>query len=183
MELVRIVGLTGSLREKSYNKMALKEAMNLLPSEAVLEIIDLSTLPFFNQDMEKEKPLPEVMDFLKNLASADAFLISTPEYNFSIPPVLKNALDWASRVRKGPLSGKPLAIMSVSIGKYGGLRAQYHLRQVCVSLDMRPLNKPEIFITKAADKFDENGNLIDNVAKEGISRLLKNLVNEVINTK
>lgn len=178
---INIVGFTGSLRKNSYNKAALKAAQRLLPENTELNIIDLSDLPFFNEDLE-EKALPtSVTDFKEKLARADAILISTPEYNFSIPPVLKNALDWASRGDALPLYGKPVAIMSASPGMLGGARVQYHLRQVCVQLNLIPLNKPEVFIARANEKFDEDGNLINERTKNSISRLLEALVLEVKN--
>lgn len=177
-KIIRIVGFTGSLRRNSYNKAALRTAQMLLPENAVLDIIDLAEIPFFNEDVEAQGLPAEVSVFKKKLSEADAILISTPEYNFSIPPVLKNALDWASRGDVLPLNGKPLAIMSASPGMLGGARVQYHLRQVCVSVNLMPLNKPEVFIAKANTKFDEEGNLIDERTKKSIERLLKALVQE-----
>ncbi|MFA7672716.1 MAG: NAD(P)H-dependent oxidoreductase [Clostridia bacterium] len=180
-KLIRIVGFTGSLRKNSYNKAALGAAQMLLPENAVLDIIDLSEIPFFNEDIEA-KGLPDpVTEFINKLSKADAILISTPEYNFSIPPVLKNALDWASRGDITPLYGKPLAIMSASPSMFGGARVQYHLRQVCVALNMITLNKPEVFIANAEKKFDEAGNLTDERAKKAIEGLLKALVQKAGN--
>lgn len=175
-KVIRIVGLAGSLKGKSYNKAALRAAKTLLPEKTELEIIDLKDIPFFNEDLEAQG-IPEVVaEFKEKLSKADAILISTPEYNFSIPPVLKNALDWASRGKKLPLYGKPLAIMSASPSMLGGARVQYHLRQVCVSINLLPLNKPEVFIAQAHTKFDEDGNLIDDRTKKSIEKLLVALV-------
>ncbi len=173
---IKIVGFTGSLRRNSYNKAALRAAQKLLPEDAVLDIIDLSDIPFFNEDVEAQGLPDAVAVFKKKLSEADAILISTPEYNFSIPPVLKNALDWASRGDVLPLYGKPLAIMSASPSMLGGARVQYHLRQVCVSLNLIPLNKPEVFIANASTKFDEEGNLTDERTKKAIAGLLEALV-------
>lgn len=103
-------------------------------------------------------------------------LIATPEYNYSIPPVLKNALDWASRENNPVLRGKPVGIMSASPSIFGGARAQYHLRQVCVVLDLLPLNKPEVFIINAHTKFDEKGNLTDDRSRTAIDNLMRELV-------
>lgn len=178
-KVIRIAGFTGSLRRNSYNKAALIAAQRLLPENAVLDIIDLADLPFFNEDVEAQGLPTAVADFMKKLSEADAILISTPEYNFSIPPVLKNALDWASRGDVLPMYGKPLAIMSASTGMLGGARVQYHLRQVCVSLNLIPVNKPEVFIAKANTKFDEDGNLIDERTQKAIKGLLKALVEKV----
>ncbi len=173
---IRIAGFTGSLRCNSYNKAALRAAQTLLPENAVLDIIDLSDIPFLNEDVAAQGLPASVADFEKKLSQADAILISTPEYNFSIPPVLKNALDWVSKGDVLPLYGKPLAIMSASPSMLGGARVQYHLRQVCISLNLIPLNKPEVFIANANTKFDEAGNLVDEKTKEAIEGLLKALV-------
>jgi len=176
---ITIAAFTGSLRRDSYNKAALRAAATLLPENAVLDIIDLADLPFFSEDLEAEGAPASVVEFKRRLGEADAILISTPEYNYSIPPVLKNALDWASRGEELPLSGKPVAIMSASIGMLGGARVQYHLRQVCVALNLQVLNKPEVFIANANTKFDENGNLTDERTKSAIARLVKALVESV----
>jgi len=176
---IKIIGLTGSLRRDSYNKAALKAAQKLIPENVTLEILDLAEIPFFNEDVEAQGLPPAVAEFKSKLAEADALLISTPEYNFSIPPVLKNALDWASRGTELPLYGKPLGIMSASPGMLGGARVQYHLRQVCVSLNLIPLNKPEVFIAGANSKFDGAGNLTDERTQSAISKLLSALVEAV----
>ena len=173
---INIIGFTGSLRLHSYNKAALQAAKKLLPDGATLEIVDISDIQFFNEDVEAEGMPQAVLDFKKKLATADAILISTPEYNYSIPPVLKNALDWVSRGTDLPLSGKPLAIMSASPSIFGGSRVQYHLRQVCVRLNLLPLNQPEVFIMKADTKFDKDGNLINETTRNSISKLLEALV-------
>ncbi|QHI73615.1 NADPH-dependent FMN reductase [Aminipila terrae] len=178
-KVIKIVGFTGSLRRNSYNKAALRAAQMLLPENAVLDILDLAEIPFLNEDLEAQGLPASVADFKKTLSEADAILISTPEYNFSIPPVLKNALDWASRGEPLPLYGKPLAIMSASPSMLGGARVQYHLRQVCVSLNLIPLNKPEVFIANANTKFDEAGNLTDERTRKSIEALLKALVQNV----
>lgn len=176
---IKIVGFTGSLRKRSYNMAALRASKKLLPENTVLDIIDLSDLPFFNEDVEADGLPDSVVEFKNKLGQADAILIASPEYNFSIPPVLKNALDWASREDSLPLYGKPLAIMSASPSMFGGARVQYHLRQVCVQLNLIALNKPEVFIAKANTKFDEQGNLINDRSKESIRNLLEALVKKV----
>ncbi|KLU60974.1 FMN-dependent NADPH-azoreductase [Peptococcaceae bacterium CEB3] len=176
---VKILGFTGSLRRKSYNMAALRAAKDLLPEGASLEIADLAPIPFFNEDVEAVGVPEEVVRFKQKIAAADALLIATPEYNYSIPPVLKNALDWASRGTDLPLYGKHLAILSASTGMFGGARAQYHLRQVCVGLNLLPLNKPEVFIMRANTKFDEVGNLTDEFTRQAISRLLQALVDSL----
>jgi chromate reductase len=175
---INIIGFTGSLRLHSYNKAALHAAKNLLPEGVILEIVDISDIPFFNEDVEAIGMPKAVLDFKKKLATADAILISTPEYNYSIPPVLKNALDWVSRGTDLPLSGKPLAIMSASPSIFGGSRVQYHLRQVCVRLNLLPLNQPEVFIMKADTKFDKDGKLVNETTRNSISKLLEALVDK-----
>ena len=176
---INIVGFTGSLRRGSFNKAALQAAQELLPAGANLEILDVAAIPFFNEDVEKEGVPQVVLDFKAKVAAADAILISTPEYNYSIPPVLKNVLDWGSRGGENCWDGKPLAIMSASPGMFGGARAQYHLRQVCVILNLQPLNRPEVFIMGAHTKFDQDGKLTDEYTRNAIAKLLEALVQKV----
>lgn len=176
---VKILGFSGSLRKKSFNTAALRAAQELVSPDAVLEIADLSQIPFFNEDLEAEGVPQAVAEFKQKIAAADALLLATPEYNYSIPPVMKNALDWASRGADSPLNGKPAAIMSASIGMFGGARAQYHLRQVAVVLNLQLLNKPEVFIMNAYEKFDENGKLTDEYARGAITKLLQALTDKV----
>jgi len=176
---VHIVGLAGSLRRGSFNKAALRAAGELLPAGARLEILELSDIPFFNEDLEKEGMPQAVQDLRARVSAADAILISTPEYNYSLPPVLKNALDWGSRGGLNVWNGKPLAIMSASPGIFGGARAQYHLRQVCVVLNLFPLNRPEVFIGSANTKFDADGTLVDEYTRQAIAKLLQALADMV----
>ncbi|MDP2932019.1 MAG: NAD(P)H-dependent oxidoreductase, partial [Chloroflexota bacterium] len=136
----------------------------------------LEGIPLFNQDLEKSVP-EKVKEFKAQIRSADAILMATPEHNYSIPGVLKNAIDWASRpYGDNSFEGKPVAVMSASTGMLGGARAQYHLRQVFVFLNMHPLNRPEVFVTFANQKFDEKGKLTDEKTKEFIKQLLEALV-------
>jgi len=173
---VNILGFAGSLRKDSYNKALLREAAKLVPSSAKLEIFDLEGIPPFNQDLEQSPP-DKVKEFKAKIRAADAILIATPEYNYSIPGVLKNAIDWASRpYPDNSFADKPVAMMSASTGLLGGARAQYHLRQVFVFLDMHPINKPEVIVTFAPSKFDGKANLTDETAKKLVRELLENLV-------
>jgi len=126
----------------------------------------------FNDDVKVQGFPPEVVEFGMRIAAADALLFVTPEYNYSIPGGLKNAIDWASRLPDQPFNKKPVAIMSASTGMLGGGRAQYHLRQSCVFLNMFPLNKPEVIISRAQEKFDAQGNLTDEPTREQIRKLL-----------
>jgi chromate reductase, NAD(P)H dehydrogenase (quinone) len=173
---VNILGFAGSLRKGSYNRALLQAAVELIPEDAYLETFDLQGFPAFNQDLETS--MPEIVkQFKSKIKAADAILIVTPEHNYSIPGVLKNAIDWASRpYGDNSFEGKPAAIMSASPGMFGGARAQYHLRQSFVFLNMHPLNKPEVFVTFAGQKFDEQGKLIDEKTRELIRTFLKSLV-------
>jgi chromate reductase len=174
---LKFLGFAGSLRVGSYNKALLRAATNLLPQNATLKIFDLNGIPPFNQDLEMDMP-EKVTEFKSKIREADAILIATPEYNYSIPGVLKNAIDFASRpYGDNPFDGKPVAIMSASIGMLGGARAQYHLRQVFVFLNMHPINGPEVIVTFAENKFDANGKLIDENTSKFLKQLLENLAN------
>ncbi len=173
---VRILGIAGSLRRQSYNRAALRAAVDLVPQGTLLEIADISGLPGFNQDDEQNPPA-KVVELKKEIRAADAILIVTPEYNYSIPGVLKNAIDWASRpYGDSAWQGKPVAVMGASIGVLGTARAQYHLRQCFVFLDMHPLNQPEVMIANAAERFDAHGNLAHEPTRQIIRQLLENLV-------
>lgn len=171
-----ILGFAGSLRKGSYNKALLRAAEELLTEEAKLEIFDLEVIPPFNQELESRMP-EKVKEFKAKIRDADAILIATPEHNYSVPGVLKNAIDWASRpYGDNSFEGKPAAIMSASTGMLGGSRAQYHLRQIFVFLDMRPVNRPEVFITFAGQKIDEQGKLTDETSRKLIKQLLEALI-------
>jgi chromate reductase len=172
---VKVLGFAGSLRKDSFNRAALRAAQELLPPGMTLEIFDLAPIPLFNQDVERAGFPAPVQEFTERIAAADALLIATPEHNYSIPGVLKNAIDWASRLPERPLKGKPLAILGASTSYFGTSRAQYHLRQVCVVLDMHPVNSPEVFIPVASSKFDDAGKLTDTMSRDGISKLLQAL--------
>jgi chromate reductase len=175
MSNIKLLGIAGSLRKGSYNRAALKAAQGLMPAGAVLEIAEIDGLPGFNQDEEKSPPA-RVSELKASIRAADAVLIVTPEYNYSIPGVLKNAIDWASRpYGDSAWKGKPVAVMGASVGALGSARAQYHLRQCFVFLDMPVVNQPEVMIAHAADKFDAQGNLKDDKAKELTAKLLVNL--------
>jgi chromate reductase len=171
-----ILGFAGSLRQGSYNRAILRAAQEMTPSEATLEISDLAGIPLFNQDLENQ-PVERVKEFKAAIRAADALLIATPEYNYSMPGVLKNALDVASRpYGDNALEGKPVAIMGASVGMLGTARAQYHLRQSCVFLNMYPLNRPEVMVPFAQEKIDEEGRLTDAKTREFISSLVKALI-------
>jgi chromate reductase len=173
---VTILGIAGSLRRASYNRSLLRIAQSLTPRDATLEIFQIDDIPGFSQDLELNPPA-KVAELKARVRAADAILFATPEYNYSIPGVLKNAIDWASRpYGDSAWDGKPVAVIGASIGMTGTARAQYHLRQSFVFLNMYPLNQPEVMIANAASKFDEQGNFTDEKGKELIRLLLSKLV-------
>lgn len=173
---VSILGFAGSLRKSSYNKALVWAAGELIPKDVKLDVFDIDGIPPFNQDFETRMP-EKVKEFKARIEAADALLIATPEYNFSIPGVLKNAIDWASRpYGDNSFEGKPVAVMSASMGMFGGARAQYHLRQIFVSLNMYPINRPEVIVALAPQKIDENGTVTDEITRKFMRELLENLV-------
>jgi chromate reductase len=178
MDGINILGIAGSLRRASYNRAALRAAQGLLPQNARMEIFELDGIPAYNQDEEGHPP-GRVVEFKAKLREADAILIVTPEYNYSVPGVLKNAIDWASRpYGDSAWNGKPVAIMGASVGLFGTARAQYHLRQMFVFLNMYPVNQPEVMIGAAQNRFDAQGNLTDEQSRKLIRTLLQNLADQ-----
>ena len=172
---IRILGIAGSLRQKSFNRAALRAAQQLVPPDATLDIFELDGIPVFSEDDERQPPA-NVVEFKKRIREADAILFVTPEYNYSIPGVLKNAIDWASRPHgDSAWTDKPAAIMGASVGTLGTARAQYHLRQVFVFLNVYAVNRPEVMIANAAQNFDAEGNLTNETTKKLIRQLLANL--------
>ncbi len=172
---IKILSFAGSLRAGSYNKALIRAAIEVAPPNVKIEVFDLEGIPPFIQDLENNPP-PKVAEFKDKIRDADALLIATPEYNYSIPGVLKNALDWASRPKTTtPLDGKPVALMSASTGRLGGARAQYHLRQTFVFLNMHPVNRPEVMLSSAHENVDVNGNLTNEQTKTLIRQLIEAL--------
>lgn len=170
--MIKVLGISGSLREGSFNTGALKAAAKLLPEGMSLEIFTLHDIPIYNEDVKaKGYPAP-VQKFREAIAKSDALLIATPEYNYSFSGVLKNAIDWASRPPDQPFDGKPIAILGASPGMLGTARAQYQLRQVFIFMNGKVLNRPEVFIAAADKKFDANGELTDDKTKEVIQKQL-----------
>ncbi len=171
-----ILGFAGSLRKQSYNRALLSAASEMVPENATLEIFDLEGIPPFNQDLEQQPP-EKVKEFKTKIKAADAILIVTPEYNYSIPGVLKNAIDWASRpYADNAFDGKPVAVMGASIGMLGTARAQYDLRRSFVFLNMYPMNQPEVMVPFAQEKVGSQGRVTDEKTRKKIRDLLKNLV-------
>jgi len=173
---MKILGIAGSIREGSYNRAALKAAQALAPEGSTIETFDIKGLPGFSQDDETNPPA-QVVELKQRIRDADAILFVTPEYNYSVPGVLKNAIDWASRpYGDSAWTKKPVAIMGASVGTLGAARAQYHLRQMFVFLNMYAVNQPEVMISQAHKHFDTQGNLTDDNAKKLIRQLLEELV-------
>ncbi|HEY8564026.1 MAG TPA: NADPH-dependent FMN reductase [Beijerinckiaceae bacterium] len=172
---MKVVGISGSLRQGSLNTAALRAAQELAPTGMTIEPAFIGDLPHYNDDLRQGGYPPEVERLRSQLAAADAILFVTPEYNYSIPGVLKNAIDWASRPPEQPFNDKPVAIMGVSGGLLGTARAQYQLRQMLVFLNAHPINKPEVMIGQAASKFDAEGRLTDETTRGFVRQLLEAL--------
>ena len=174
----QLVGLSGSLRKGSYNTMLLKAALHLLPLNVSMEIISIEDIPLYNADLDlpsaKQRPQP-VEHFRKILTDADGILISSPEYNYSIPGGLKNAIDWASRGEDSPLLRKPVAVIGATTGLWGTTRMQLAFHNVFLFLDMKPVYKPEVLVAQAEKKFDKTGTLIDEMTKKLLKQKLEAL--------
>ena len=172
---MKVIGISGSLRAGSYNTMALKAAQKLAPAGIEVEIAGIADIPLYNDDVRAAGE-PEAVAALKaKIRAADGVLLVTPEYNFSIPGVLKNTLDWMSRPPEPPFDGKPVAIMGASPGPVGTARVQYHLRQVLVFMNTFTVNKPEVFISQCASRFNAQGELTDEATAKFITDLLVSL--------
>jgi chromate reductase len=175
---LRFVGISGSLRKGSFNTMLLNEAAGLLPEDVTMEIVTIGDIPNYNADLDvpAAKQRPEVVQRFRNtLTKADGLVIASPEYNYSIPGTLKNAIDWASRGQDSPLIHMPVAVMGATQGMWGTVRMQMAFYGVFLYLDMKPVLKPEVLVAKAAEKFDVNGNLTDETARDPIKKKLKGL--------
>jgi len=172
----KILAFAGSLRKDSYNKALVRAAVEIAPENVAIEVFDLEGIPPFNQDNVNSPP-EKVVEFKEKIRNADGLLIASPEYNYSITGVLKNAIDWASRPFQGnPLEDKPVAIMSASSGRFGGARAQYHLRQAFVFLNMHPVNRPEVMLSSAQEYVDSKGRVTNEQTRMLIRQLIEALV-------
>lgn len=174
---VKVLGMSGSLRRASFNTAALRAACELAPEGVTIETIDLAPLPIYNDDVRLQGYPPAVQHLRERIKAADAVLFVTPEYNYSVSAPMKNAIDWVSRPPDPPLNWKPCAIMSASTSLLGGGRAQYHLRHMLVSTNSFALNTPQVYITEAPKKFDAEGRLVDQGARDLIKQLLAELRN------
>ena len=173
---MKLLAISGSLREGSLNTMLAQAAMHLAPAGVEAAIATLHGLPLYNEDLRTAGIPAPVAQLEARVREADGVVIVTPEYNYSIPGVLKNALDWLSRLPPPPLAGKPVAIMSASPGMLGGVRAQDHLRQVLFGLDARPLTRPQVIVGSAATRFGPDGRLSDSTTVGLVEELMVALV-------
>jgi len=173
---LKVLGIAGSLRHASYNKALLRAAIKLAPDSVEITTFDLADIPLYNQDIEDQGDPEPVKSFKQAIAKADALLICTPEYNYSIPGVMKNALDWASRpAASSVLDEKPVAVMGASTGPFGTARCQMALYNIFSSSNMHPLNFPQILIAEADKKFDDSGQLTDERTRKLIRDTLEAL--------
>lgn len=174
-DTLNVLAFAGSLRAHSYNRGLIQAALELAPPSLAIEVFDLLPIPLYNADVDGAGAPPAVQAFRHKIKAADALLIATPEYNYSVPGVLKNAIDWASRAisRDEPaaLNGKPAAIMGAG-GRFGTVRAQTHLRYILVHNDVKLLNKPELMVIRAWEHFDQDGALTDLETRQQVSDLL-----------
>jgi chromate reductase, NAD(P)H dehydrogenase (quinone) len=163
---VNVLGICGSLRNGSYNRMALNAARDVMPAGMSMEIAELKDIPLFDGDeFAKGFPAP-VAALREKVRAADGVLFASPEYNFSVSGVLKNAIDWVSRGTDQPFAYKPIAVLSATMGPVGGARSQYELRKIFVFLQGMVLQKPEVFIGVAQSKFDASGKLVDEATRK-----------------
>jgi chromate reductase len=170
---LHILGFAGSLRKLSYNRGLIAAARELAPADMRIEIWDIAEIPLYNGDVEAAGDPPPVVSFKAAMRSADALLIATPEYNYGIPGVAKNAIDWASRpARQSPLNGKPVGIMGASPGMAGTARAQLQLRQAFTFTDSYCMPQPELLVARAAEKFDAQSRLTDQKTRELLGAFL-----------
>jgi chromate reductase len=172
---LKFLAISGSLRRNSYNTAALRAAQELAGELADVDIASIAEIPHYDADVQAHGFPRPVQELAERVRAADAVLFATPEYNYSIPGVLKNAIDWISRLPSQPFADKPVALMGASMSLLGAVRAQYHLRQSLVFLDAHAVNKPEVFIAQAQAKFDEQGRLTDETARALIRSLLEAL--------
>lgn len=170
---LRVIGIVGSLRDGSYNGRLLRAAAELAPPEMTIAAVGIAAIPFYNQDIEDRGDPAPVAAFRAALREADAVLIASPEYNYGLPGVLKNAIDWISRPPgQSPLRKKPVAIMGTSRGASGTMRMQAQLRLTLQSIEAYTMPKPEVFVPFYGEKFDAEGRLVDEKTREHLTGFL-----------
>lgn len=174
---LRVLGIAGSLRHGSHNRKLLEAARDLAPDGVEIRIFDLADIPLYNGDRDKDQQRPEaVEEFKRAITNADALLIATPEYNHSIPGVLQNAIDWASRpAMKSPLAGKPVGIMGASPGALGAVRAQQQLKLVLLATLAAVMPHPGVTVGQVAEKFDTAGTLVHEPTRQFLTAFLQDL--------
>lgn len=173
---IKVIGFAGSLRKGSYNKMLLKNVQQLFPDDMELEIIDIPDIPIYNYDIQASQGIPSsVIEIGEKIRNAHAVLIATPEYNYGVPGGLKNFIDWISRIENQPLRGRVLGMMGATTGLGGTIRAQVALRMIAVFVESCVMAKPEIYVTKAPEKFDKEGNLTDEATKKVLEKYIEKL--------
>ena len=173
--MLRILAIAGSLRRASQNKGLVRAAIEAAPPGVIVEAAEIADIPVYNADLDEENPPAPVRALKERVRAADALLFATPEYNYSIPGVLKNAIDWLSRGQERVLRQKPVAIMGATTGGFGTVRAQLALRQVFVYTESLALPKPEVLVSFGREKFDPDGNLTDPKTREDVRELVKAL--------
>ena len=169
---LHFLGISGSLRRQSYNTAALRACAGLLPAGVTMELADISAIPLYNEEIREQGLPAPVLQLREKIAAADALVIASPEYNYSVPGVLKNAIDWASRPPSQPFDGKAIALLGATPGGLGTARSQYHLRQIFVYLNGQILNRPEVMISAAPTKFDAQGQLSDAATADHLRAML-----------
>ena len=183
---IHLVALCGSLRKNSFNGYLLQNAMKLLPEGVTMEIVSIADLPHYNQDEDTpakpERP-QQVTAFRNKLAKADGLVIASPEYNYSIPGALKNAIDWASRGKDSPLLQKPVALIGATTSLWGTVRMQLAFQPIFVTLNMKPALKPEVLVADAPKKFDDRGNLTDEMARDLLRQKIEALQQLVLQSR
>ena len=174
---MKILGICGSLRKVSYNRGLLAAARDHAPAGTTIEIAEVRDIPLFDQDLEAQGDPAPVATLKERIRQADAVLIATPEYDWGVPGVLKNALDWVSRpAGQSALKQKPLAMMGASDGPWGTTRAQLQLRQALTYMDVLTLPSPWVYVALAKEKFDASGALTDERTREQVKGLVAALV-------
>jgi chromate reductase len=172
---IKVLGLSGSFRKGSFNTLLLKAAQEVVPAGMSIEIYDYTDIPLYNDDVRVAGYPPPVQKFRAAIAASDAVLFASPEFNYSVSGVLKNAIDWASRAPNMPFDGKTGAIIGASPGAIGTARSQRDLRWMMSGLNMYMVNLPHVYLGGASQKFDANGKLTDQAARDFIKQLLENL--------
>ncbi len=172
MTTLRFLAISGSLRAGSYNTSLLRAATELAPDGVSIDFADIGNIPLYNDDVRMAGFPTPVAALQASIAAADAVLIATPEYNFSVPGVLKNAIDWISRTEPQPFADKPVGIIGASRGALGTGRAQYDLRKIFLFLDAHVLNRPEVMVAAAQTRFDAEGRLTDDATRDHLKAML-----------